>query len=48
MTEDAQMSYEVLGSKGKYWTCHQFAWHDYLKVAIAFGWVPEGAFFKCD
>jgi hypothetical protein len=37
-----------LGSNGKYWTCHQSAWPDYLKVATAFGWAPEGAFFKDD
>jgi hypothetical protein len=42
------MSYEILGSNGKDWTCHQLAWRDYLKVATAFGWAPEGAFFKCD
>ena len=42
------MSYEILGSNDKYWTCHQYAWRDYLKVATAFGWAPEGAFFKCD
>jgi hypothetical protein len=42
------MSYEILGSNGKYWTCHQSAWRDYLKLATAFGWAPEGAFFKCD
>jgi hypothetical protein len=42
------MSYEILGSNGKYWTCHQSAWPDYLKVATAFGWAPEGAFFKDD
>jgi hypothetical protein len=42
------MSYEILGSDGKYWTCHQMAWRDYLKVATAFGWAPEGAFFKND
>jgi hypothetical protein len=42
------MSYEILGSTGQYWSCHQCAWRHYLKIAIAFGWVPEGAFFKCD
>jgi hypothetical protein len=42
------MSYEILGSNGNYWTCHQSAWPDYLKVAAAFGWAPEGAFFKDD
>jgi hypothetical protein len=42
------MSYEILGSTGKYWSCHQCDWRGYLDVAIAFGWVPEGAFFKCD
>jgi len=42
------MSYEVLSSKGKYWTCQQSAWPDYLKVATAFGWAPDGAFFKND
>ena len=42
------MSYEILGSKGQYWTCQQRAWRDYLKVATAFGWAPEGAFFKDD
>src|SRR4051812_43009313 len=38
------MSYELLGSTGKYWTCHQLAWRDYLMVATAFGWAPDGAF----
>jgi hypothetical protein len=42
------MSYEILGNNGKYWTCHQLAWPDYLRVAAAFGWAPEGAFFKND
>ena len=42
------MSYEILRSNGKYWTCHQSDWGGYLDVAIAFGWLPEGAFFKCD
>jgi len=42
------MSYEILGSTGKYWTCHQCDWGDYLDVAVAFGWEPAGAFFKCD
>ena len=42
------MSYEVLGSNGKYWTCHQGAWRDHLKVATALGWAPEGAFFRDD
>jgi len=42
------MSYEILGSKGQYWTCQQGAWSDYLKVATAFGWAPEGAFFRDD
>jgi hypothetical protein len=42
------MSYEILGSSGQYWSCNQLAWRDYLKVATAFGWTPEGAFFKCD
>jgi hypothetical protein len=42
------MSYEIVGNTGKYWTCHQSAWHDYLILAVAFGWAPDGAFFKCD
>jgi hypothetical protein len=42
------MSYEILGSKGQYWTCQQGAWSDYLKLAAAFGWAPEGAFFRDD
>jgi len=42
------MSYEVIGNNGKYWTCHQSAWGDYLKLATAFGWAPEGAFFRDD
>jgi hypothetical protein len=42
------MSYEIFGSNGKYWTCHQYDWGGYLDVAIAFCWLPEGAFFKCD
>src|SRR4051794_38182995 len=42
------MSYEIFGSNGKYWTCRQCDWGFYLDVATAFGWVPEGAFFKCD
>jgi hypothetical protein len=42
------MSYEILGNTGKYWACNQHDWPDYLKLATAFGWVPEGAFFKCD
>jgi hypothetical protein len=42
------MSYEILGKSGKYWTCHQTSWQNYLTIAIAFGWVPEGAFFKND
>jgi hypothetical protein len=42
------MSYEVLGKNGEYWTCHQDAWPGYLKVATAFGWAPEGAFFIND
>jgi hypothetical protein len=42
------MSYEILGSKGQYWTCQQGAWSDYLKLATAFGWAPEGAFFRDD
>jgi hypothetical protein len=42
------MSYEILGSRGQYWTCQQGAWSDYLKLATAFGWAPEGAFFRDD
>jgi hypothetical protein len=42
------MSYEIVGNSGKYWTCHQSAWSDYLVLAVAFGWAPDGAFFKCD
>jgi hypothetical protein len=42
------MGYEFWGRKGKYWSCHQEDWRFYLDVATAFGWVPEGAFFKCD
>jgi hypothetical protein len=46
--EGGPMSYEILGSKGQYWTCQQRAWRDYLKLAPVFGWAPEGAFFKDD
>lgn len=42
------MSYEILSNSGKYWTCHQSAWADYLMLATTFGWAPEGAFFKED
>jgi hypothetical protein len=42
------MSYEILSSSAKYWSCHQCDWGNYLDVAIAFGWEPEGAFFKHD
>ena len=42
------MSYEILGSTGKNWSCHQSIWGLYLDLAEAFGWKPEGAFFKCD
>lgn len=42
------MSYEILGSTGLYWTCNQYSWKFYIDVAIAFGWEPESAFFKCD
>lgn len=42
------MSYELLGSNNKYWTCQQGAWGFYLDLAAAFGWLPEGAFFKWD
>lgn len=42
------MSYEILGNNGQYWSCNQGGWSAYLKVAIAFGWAPEGAFFKDD
>jgi hypothetical protein len=39
--------YELFGSTGMYWSCHQCDWGKYLDLAIAFGWLPEGAFFKC-
>jgi hypothetical protein len=42
------VSYEILGNNGKYWSCNQGGWFSYLKVATAFGWAPEGAFFKDD
>jgi hypothetical protein len=45
---ESEMSYEIVGNTGKYWTCHQSAWRDYLILAVAFGWAPHGAFFKCD
>jgi hypothetical protein len=45
--EEKQMSYEILGSTGK-WTCRQWDWRNYLNAAIVFGWHPEGAFFKND
>ena len=43
---ERQMSYEILGSTGKNWSCHQSIWGLYLDLAEAFGWKPEGAFFK--
>jgi hypothetical protein len=46
--KERPMSFEILGRTGKYWSCHQFDWGNYLDVAIAFGWDPEGAFFKDD
>jgi hypothetical protein len=42
------VSYDIMGHSGKSWTCNQWAWPEYLKIATAFGWVPEGAFFKSD
>ena len=42
------MSYEILGNNGGYWSCNQRGWAAYLKVATAFGWAPDGAFFKDD
>ena len=42
------MSYEILGNNGGYWSCNQRGWPAYLKVATAFGWAPDGAFFKDD
>src|SRR4051812_5064336 len=43
-----QMGYDMLGDTGKDWSCGQLAWRDYLVLATAFGWAPDGAFFKCD
>jgi hypothetical protein len=42
------MSYEILGKSGSYWTCPQNSWRHYLRIATAFGWAPDGAFFKND
>jgi hypothetical protein len=42
------VSYEILGNNGGYWSCNQRGWAAYLKVATAFGWAPDGAFFKDD
>jgi hypothetical protein len=42
------MSYEILGKSGNYWTCPQCSWQHYLRIATAFGWAPDGAFFKND
>lgn len=42
------MGYDILGGRNGSWHCHQSDWRYYLDVAKAFGWVPQGAFFKCD
>jgi hypothetical protein len=42
------MGYDILGKAGKYWNCHQSDWINYLEVATAFGWAPEGTFYEGD
>ncbi len=37
------MGYELLGRRGGYWSCTQHSWGDFINVAIAFGWQPQGA-----